>query len=136
MGDGSALRELLVAGPLDIHFHSGDPVVTVADFDAAVRRLDGGSATHHRLDALTVNAAATRYTVVADVAWRAASAGGTPLRARTRYAWQLLDDDERFPRLERMRVTLLEPLRAELPEEAPGPDVPNAPSDDAEAGGP
>jgi hypothetical protein len=91
---------------------------------------------HHTLDQLTLTRRDTRYSVAADVAWRAVSTGGTPLRARTSYAWELVDDGGRFARLQRMRVVLTEPLRAELPEEAPGPDVPNAPSDDAEAGGP
>jgi hypothetical protein len=137
LGDASAFDELLGEGVLDVRFHTGPPIATRDDFRAAARRLGSGVGTaHHVLDALHLAAAGPHYAVTADVSWCGESAGGTPLRARSRDFWQLVDAGGRYPRLERLRVELTEPLRAAVPEEAVGPSVPNAPSDDAESGGP
>jgi len=136
LGDASAFEELLADGPLDVRFHGGEAVATRRDFLAEARRLGGGGAAHHVLDSLELSVSGGTYAVTADVSWRGESGGGTPLRAQSRLAWELLEGDGPYPRLERLRVELTEPIRAAVPEEAPGPSVPNAPSDDAESGGP
>lgn len=137
LGDASAFDELLDEGSLDVHFHAGETIATRRDFRAEARRLGGGvAATHHILESLRLAGAGPLHTVTADVSWRGESTGGTPLRARSRNTWELVDAGGRYPRLKRLRVELTEPLRAAVPEEALGPSVPNAPSDDAESGGP
>jgi hypothetical protein len=137
LGDALAFDELLDDGRLDVHFHGGEAIATRDEFRAEAQRLGSGvAATHHVLDAVRLDVSGQRYAVTADVSWRGESTGGTPLRARSRHAWELVDAGGRYPRLRRLRVELTEPLRAAVPEEARGPDVPNAPSDDAESGGP
>jgi hypothetical protein len=137
LGDGSAFDELLDEGELDVRFHGGEAIATRDEFRAAAMRLGGGVAsTHHVLDSLDLAVSGQRYAVTADVSWRGESTGGTPLRAQSRHSWKLVDAGGRYPRLQRLRVELTEPLRAAVPEEARGPSVPNAPSDDAESGGP
>jgi len=137
LGDGSAFDELLADGALDVRFHGGEAIATRHAFLAEARRLGGGAgAAHNVLDSLGLDASGRHYAVTAQVSWRGESTGGTPLRAQSRLSWELVDGDGAYPRLERLRVELIEPIRAVVPEEAPGPSVPNAPSDDAESGGP
>lgn len=135
--DVSAFEELLADENLDLRLRAGEALRTRAAFEQAARALDAGvGATHHVLAALGVDAKPACYAVRADVEWRGCSTGGTPLRARTRHAWELIETGERYPRLRRLRVELAEPLRAAVDDEARGPRIANAPSDDAEAGGP
>jgi hypothetical protein len=137
LGDATAFDELLDTGTLDVHFHGGHAIATADEFRSEARRLgEGVAATHHVLDSLALDVSGRRYAVTAEVSWRGESAGGTPLRAHSRHAWELIDAGGRYPRLQRLRIELTEPLRAAVPEEARGPSVPNAPSDDAESGGP
>jgi hypothetical protein len=136
-GDGSAFDEVLAGEGLEVRIRGGEPLATRAAVREEARRLSAGlGAMHHALAALEIAVSGPRYEAVAEIDWRGSSTGGTPLRARMRQTWELLDEGGRFPRLRRSRIEISEPLRAAVAEEAPGPPVANAPSDDAEAGGP
>ena len=136
VGDGAEFRDLLDFESLDARFGRGVEARSVDEFFNIARSLDANMPdTHHALRDLVVETRQGHYDVTAEIDWRGASAGGTPLRARTRQRWVLLERDDRYPRLGVLAIDAVHPFEPDLLEPREDPELANAPSDDAESGG-
>ncbi|MET8627886.1 hypothetical protein ABZW30_29795 [Kitasatospora sp. NPDC004669] len=77
-----------------------------------------GLSTHHLIDPVITPGEDGDHRITVDFAWEGITRTGQPMTARTRHAWTLTDTGERYLRLKRFHVTVLEPFTPVTAEEA------------------
>jgi hypothetical protein len=135
--DGEAFADLLDPRSLDAHVGDGLQARSGEEFLTLARALDASAAaTHHALRLFSFEVNDDHYDVSAEFDWRAMSAQGTPLRARTRHTWRLRETGDRYPLLGHLIVDVVHPVEPDIYLPGERPELASAPSDDAESGGP
>lgn len=110
----AGLQALVADEGLEIHLSSQpDPITTYAElarwFDASASQVELSS---HRVERLRiVEVTKEHYRTSAELAWEGITKSGEQMAARTRHEWHLIDKGERFARIQKMKVTALEPFR-------------------------